>query len=821
MKICFFTVSLNNKVTGIDVVAVQLANELVARKHEVMFISFPGKTKCEKLKLHPSVKKYEVYNNLSNKNINLLKSILRKNDPDVVVPMVTNSIVALFVSALKDLNIPLLISEHNDPKFYLKYWWKIGQNYEQKLEARNALFNAADKIHLLNESFRSTLPEFLRDRVVVIKNACPVLSDRSCHSDILKREKLIVSVGRLEERQKNLSLLINAFSKCLSSNPGWRLAIIGSGPSENRYKKLCKELKILDRVDFVGHTDTPEVYYKKAQLFAIPSYFEGCPMTLIEAQSYGLPSLGLESCSGVNEMIIDQESGFLATDEVDYSVKLNNLMGDEALRKKMSDASYELSKNYSREKIYSQWEEVLHATALNKGRTRLSQVPPRSPEAEASVLLSKFIHQNIYWRFYPRNNSNSNLEKKYRQVINSTSWRITRPLRLVGNGLKLLRKHGLAVFCVSLIGWTKRQFLKTRIFLIRNLGKLLPKINVVGINIPNMTDIQDFIPNLVEPENIIKSTTTSFGDELKLSRARVIISAAGAVKQEFSNNAKWIEIWHAAGAIKFFSNRTYRFLKDQHIIMAPSEHMRYEYAKAFGTSIHRVLALGAPKTDICFNKKFLEYKKKEFYKNYPELDGRKIYFYAPTYRGKWPDNVELFLDLDFNKLLNSLSENEVIITKLHPALRIDSSGASVRKTNIPDSGVGLLDIPDIDTITLISIADVVISDYSSIIFETILLRKPLVCYAEDIEKYDCERGLAFDYRDEMPAEIVDVASVELLLKAIRNAKVNAKRYMQFSEKYLGACDGKSTARLEAIVEEALEEPMNSKNNAESHWSISI
>ncbi|MCX2782479.1 CDP-glycerol glycerophosphotransferase family protein [Microbulbifer thermotolerans] len=821
MKVCFFTVSLKNKVTGIDVVAVQLANELVARNHEVIFISLTGRARPEGLTLDPSIKTYEIYNNLSNKNINLLRSILRKNDPDVVVPMITNSIVAIFVSALKDLNIPLLISEHNDPRFYLKHWWKIGQNFEQKLEVRNAIFSAADRIHLLNESFKETLPEFLRDRVVVIKNACPIVSDRSCHTPLLNREKLVISVGRLEEKQKNLSLLIRAFSECLKSNPDWRLAIVGSGPSEDTYKKLCRQLGILDFVDFVGHTDTPEEYYKRAQLHAIPSNFEGCPMTLIEAQSYGLPAIGLASCSGVNEMIKNQQNGFLAIDETDFSIKLKQMMESRDLRKKLSDFAYSSSEEYSREKIYSQWEKVLYETALYKGKARLSMLPPRDPEVEANVLLSKFAHQNIYWRFYPRMQGDKKIEKKYREILNSTSWKITRPLRLVGNGVKLLVSHGLHAFWSGFMGWAKRQFSKLKVFFIKKLGKILPKINIVGINVPNMTDIQDVIPHLVEQRNIVKSTSKRFCDELKLSRARVIISAVGAAKREFSNNAKWIEIWHAAGAVKFFSNRTYKFLRDDHIIMAPSEHMRHEYAKAFGTSIHRVLALGAPKTDICFNEKSLEYKKREFYNKYPELKEKKIYFYAPTYRGKWPDNVELFLDLDFNKLLGSLSENEVIITKLHPALRIDSSGASVRKTNIPDSGAGLLDMPDIDTITLISIADVVISDYSSIIFETILLRKPLICYAEDIEKYDCERGLAFDYRDEMPAEIVDVASVEILLNAIRNAKVDIKSYTRFTEKYLGACDGKSVVRLEAIVNEALEKSVVSKNRAESHWSVGL
>ena len=129
MRICLFTVSLNRQMTGIDKVAVELANEMVKRGHEVSYISHPGGYQSERLVLDESVTRYTVNQNYSNKTIKLLKSIISKDNPDVVLPMVTNSIVAIFANALWKTGIPLLISEHNNPEYYLDKWWKLGRNF--------------------------------------------------------------------------------------------------------------------------------------------------------------------------------------------------------------------------------------------------------------------------------------------------------------------------------------------------------------------------------------------------------------------------------------------------------------------------------------------------------------------------------------------------------------------------------------------------------------------------------------------------------------------------------------------------------------------
>ena len=78
MRICLFTVSLNRQMTGIDKVAVELANEMVNRGHQVSYISHPGNFTSDRLSLDHRVTQHTINQNYSNKTIKLLKSIIKK-----------------------------------------------------------------------------------------------------------------------------------------------------------------------------------------------------------------------------------------------------------------------------------------------------------------------------------------------------------------------------------------------------------------------------------------------------------------------------------------------------------------------------------------------------------------------------------------------------------------------------------------------------------------------------------------------------------------------------------------------------------------------
>ena len=93
-------------------------------------------------------------------------------------------------------------------------------------------------------------------------------------------------------------MLLNAWHKVVSVHPDWRLRIVGWGEDENDLKAQAWTLGLSDSVVFVGRTSQVEKEYQRAALYVMSSRWEGLPMTLLEAQSFGLPVVSTDCETG-------------------------------------------------------------------------------------------------------------------------------------------------------------------------------------------------------------------------------------------------------------------------------------------------------------------------------------------------------------------------------------------------------------------------------------------------------------------------------------------------------------------------------------------
>ena len=99
----------------------------------------------------------------------------------------------------------------------------------------------------------------------------------------------------------------------------------------------------------------------------------------------------------------------------------------------------------------------------------------------------------------------------------------------------------------------------------------------------------------------------------------------------------------------------------------------------------------------------------------------------------------------------------------------------------------------ISTERLLPETDILITDYSSILFDYSIFRKPFVLFCPDLSKYSAERGLYVDIKT-FPATVAESASE--LAAAIREEKWGDKEELEeFFQKYMGACDGHVTERI--------------------------
>ena len=181
--------------------------------------------------------------------------------------------------------------------------------------------------------------------------------------------KKIVYLTRYD-RDKQIHILIDAFSKCANEFSDWVVNIYGTEWTRGYRDSLMKKIKsynLGDRIFLYGRTERPISVLQDASICAFPSKYEGFPLSLTEAMSVGLPCIGFKSCTGVNEIIEDGVNGFLVEDGIDdFSYKLRILMKDKDVCIKFGQYSKRKMMQFNSLKIYNAWESLIINTVNNK-----------------------------------------------------------------------------------------------------------------------------------------------------------------------------------------------------------------------------------------------------------------------------------------------------------------------------------------------------------------------------------------------------------------------------------------------------------------------
>lgn len=274
-----------------------------------------------------------------------------------------------------------------------------------------------------------------------------------------------------------------------------------------------------------------------------------------------------------------------------------------------------------------------------------------------------------------------------------------------------------------------------------------------------------------------------------------------------NNKTKVIQVWHACGAFKKFGisaigqedSNSEEFEKEAHHsythVIASSEVTGKLYAEAFGTSMKKVYSFGVPRTDMFFS----NYKKTKIQRNileqYPDLDNTINILYSPTFRGKPSQRTRFKLPFELD-IMDKLSKEYKLIIKLHPVVDITT-------INIPnkykDRVILLPSNEDVNNWMIFS--DILITDYSSLIFEYSLLNKPIVFYAPDFKEYFKERGFYFDYEEYTYGRIAKTS--DDLVRAIETANEDMGLFevkkSTFKSKFMSSCTGTSASKIVDVI----------------------
>ncbi len=156
----------------------------------------------------------------------------------------------------------------------------------------------------------------------------------------------IINVASLTKR-KNQALLIEAFDLVLKKKADVKLVFVGDGEEKSNLQSYAEKYKISDRVEFTGIISEVQKWLSKADIFVLCSFFEGMPLSIIEAMAVGLPVIGT-AVGGIPDIVEDGVNGFLvpSNDAVKLSMALLKLIEDKELRSQMSQKNIEKAKNF-------------------------------------------------------------------------------------------------------------------------------------------------------------------------------------------------------------------------------------------------------------------------------------------------------------------------------------------------------------------------------------------------------------------------------------------------------------------------------------------
>jgi UDP-glucose:(heptosyl)LPS alpha-1,3-glucosyltransferase len=176
--------------------------------------------------------------------------------------------------------------------------------------------------------------------------------------NISSDDMVVIFVGA-EFRRKGLDCLIPAIG------PGMRLLVIGRGERMNHYRDLAVKCGAADRVHFVGHVEDVRRYYAAADVFVLPSLFEGFGMTILEAMACGLPVVSSRNTGGAG-LIENGRNGFVFHTQNEVPGILQNLI-EVDLRKRIGHEARKTAEEYNWDKEAARYEGIYYRIAERGG----------------------------------------------------------------------------------------------------------------------------------------------------------------------------------------------------------------------------------------------------------------------------------------------------------------------------------------------------------------------------------------------------------------------------------------------------------------------
>ena len=281
-------------------------------------------------------------------------------------------------------------------------------------------------------------------------------------------------------------------------------------------------------------------------------------------------------------------------------------------------------------------------------------------------------------------------------------------------------------------------------------------------------------------------------------------------KVNYSKKTSIFQVWHACGAFKTVGLErgakkgappiNSKVHKCYTHVPVSSKLSAFHQQEAYGIDFDKFYTVGIPRTDVFFDDEYKKHICEEIFKEYPQIRKfSRVILYAPTFRGDSSLDAFFPMDkIDMHKLgLMCAKTNSFLIIKMHPFVK--------EKVDIPvEYQDYMLDASNYREVNdWLFVSDILITDYSSVIYEFSLLKKPMLFYAFDQAEYVEQRDFYESYEETVPGEICQ--TLDELIEHLYQDNIPMDKIESFIQKNFEYMDGKATERVVDLIADCLKE----------------
>ena len=360
MRLVFCVQFLNDVAGGAEWVLTKVANGLAERGFEVHVITFDVVGNNSFYELTEKVILHQLGSDEGKtlprpiRLYHMARSV-KKLHPDVVFAFLPSTFV-LLAFYFWPTNIRLVCCEH-----ILRDWYK-GQLFKYIMVSLAG--NISFGVTFLSEAIARDYSFIFNKKKIILGNPVREIKKKAQPLANQKKNFMMLAVGRLVEF-KDHKTLINAFSLIADEFPNWRLKIIGEGHLRGFLDHQISAYRMEDKIQIETAKHEIEAEYAEADLFVIPSLYEGFGLVTAEALSAGLPCVGFKDCEGTNKIIKNDINGVLveATENRAEALAdaLSRLLRDEKKMRDMGKEGLKRPEYFELDYVLDRWEETINS----------------------------------------------------------------------------------------------------------------------------------------------------------------------------------------------------------------------------------------------------------------------------------------------------------------------------------------------------------------------------------------------------------------------------------------------------------------------------